>query len=342
MRSNIRFLLPGFVALLMMAVGTQGWAQRFSRNLEKINSSNKGDIVEFVFSRPYQGKPRVEQNKGAFRVVFSGVGWERKERVLKPRDQSLYKEIKVTQNQYSTSVAFILRDAKQQLKNRLIFDGTGKTLRMTISASPAAAPLSPQARKDQELLQRQMGRRNAGQEPPGKSVTLPAPAKTSPSANSSLTPGGMGGADFLYSMVKMVLALVVILGALYGVLFLYNRYYQPRLRRLTGSQAITQIASFHIGPRQRIVVLEIKGEVVACGVTPNQITYLTHLGGGPETGNKAPPPIPKDLAKVVSGGAKETADAEENGASSAEGKNDPVHQFAQVLKQKVRSLKRIN
>ena len=145
----------------------------------------------------------------------------------------------------------------------------------------------------------------------------------------------------------MVLGLVVIIGGLYGLLFLYNRFYQPRLRRLTGSQAITQVASFHIGPRQRIVVLEIKGEVVACGVTPNQITYLTHLGGNPERGNKAPPPIPKELAKAVSEGGTEAAGAEDGNLggsddASAERKNDPVHQFAQVLKQKVRSLKRIN
>ncbi len=353
MRSNIRFLLPACLVLLVMALGTQAWAQRFSRNLEKIRSSDKGDIVEFVFSHPYQGKPRLEHKAGEFRVIFGQVGYQRKDRVLKPKDQSLYKEFKVTQNRYSTSVAFTLRDAKQQLKNRLRFDGKGKTLRMTISGSPAAPPLSPQARKDQELLQRQMGKRNAGQAPTHPAVApsppiatphpaAPPPAKSSSPGESGLTLGGLGGAEFFLSMVKMVLALMVIIGALYGVLFLYNRYYQPRLRRLTGSQAITQIASFHIGPRQRIVVLEIKGEVVACGVTPNQITYLTHLGGGPETGNKAPPPIPKELAKAVSEGGTEAADAEDNGASSADGKSDPVHQFAQVLKQKVRSLKRIN
>ena len=349
MRSNIRFLIPACLVLLVMAVGTQGWAQRFSRNLEKIRSSDRGDIVEFVFSQPYQGIPRLEHKAGGFRVIFGQVGYQRKDRVLKPKDQSIYKEFKVTQNRYSTSVAFTLRDPKQQLKNRLKFDGKGKTLRMTLSGALAAAPLSPQAREDQQLLRRLTEKPDAGGAPltasppvADSSTAAPPPANSLPSTDSSLTQGGMGGGEFFLSMVKMVLALVVIIGALYGVLYLYNRYYQPRLRRLTGSQAITQIASFHIGPRQRIVVLEIKGEVVACGVTPNQITYLTHLGGGSGSGNKNPPPIPKELAKAASEGGTGVADAEENSGASADGKNDPVHQFAQVLKQKVRSLKRIN
>lgn len=342
MRSIIRFLLPACVALLAMAVGTQGLAQRFPRTLEKINSSDTGEIVEFVFSHPYQGKPKLEHKAGEFRVIFFSVGYRPKKQVLEPKEQSLYKEFKVTQNQWSTSVVFTLRDGKKLLKNRLKFDGGGKTLRMTISGSPVAAPLSLEARKDQALLRRQLGKQDAGKAA-AQMKTLPSQPKAASSpGDSGLTLGGLGGGEFFVSMVKMVLALVVIIGALYGVLFLYNRYYQPRLRRLTGSQAITQVASFHIGPRQRIVVLEIKGETVACGVTPNQITYLTHLGGGPERGNKAPPPIPKELAKAVSGGGSEAVGADEKSGASADGKNDPVHQFAQVLKQKVRSLKRIN
>lgn len=350
----IRLLVWMLALGLMVAMGTQVWAQeRFARQLEKIKSSKTGATVEFVFSQPYQAKPGVEHKAGVFTIDFSGVGYAKKTRVLKPQSQSMYQEIRVVQNRYSTTVFFHLRDKKQQTRKRLTFDPRDKTLRMTLATTAPKAALSPQGRKSQELV-RQMEKRLGETPPVGQALPVANSGVNPPSgstlpASGGLTLGGIDSGEFILKILTMVIGLVVIIAGLYGVLFLYNRYFAHRLSRLTSSQAIKQLASFHIGPRQRIVVLDIHGEVVACGVTPSQITYLTHLGGGDgggAPGRKGNPPIPKELADVVTkaraqasaAGGAEGAPAE----ASTPGKADSVHQFAQVLKQKVRSLKRIN
>jgi flagellar protein FliO/FliZ len=151
-----------------------------------------------------------------------------------------------------------------------------------------------------------------------------------------LAGGGLTEGDFFTSLATMVAALAVIILVLYGALFLYKRFLGGRLMKFTGGVAFKQVASFAVGPRQRIVILEINGEMMACGVTPSQITFLTRLDGA-------------GVRRLAAGEAAEGAPAGTAGgnplapAQPAEpGKADPVHQFAELLKQKVRSLKRIN
>jgi len=141
----------------------------------------------------------------------------------------------------------------------------------------------------------------------------------------------MPESNFFATLATMVVALVIMVGGLYGVLYLYKKYVHSRLARFAGTPAIQQIASFSIGPRQRIVILEINGEWIACGVTPSQITFLTRLSGAQHTADAEAP------AAVQSAAPESSA-----GQAVQPAKPDPVHQFAEVLKQKVRSLKRIN
>jgi flagellar protein FliO/FliZ len=323
-------------ALLLFAPAAQ--AQRFPRQLENIKMFGTGETLQFVFSKPYEGSPVVDAQKGSFSLTFSGTGSTKPVRALRPVEESMYKEVKVVENRYSTTVTFLLKDPTLNLRNKLAFTPDKNVLKVAVNAPATKVTASPQAKATQDLL-KEMESRIAGDTAPAAAPTAePAPAPK-PSAGSALALGDLGGATFFYSLVTMVIALVIIVGALYGLLFLYNRYLAGRLRRFTGSHAVRQVASFHIGPRQRIVVLEINDEVIACGVTPSQITYLTHLGGKGPIG-RAPAGGEGGLPGSEPSPGKEAAAALPPAVQSAP--VDPVHQFAEVLKQKVRSLKRIN
>ena len=113
----------------------------------------------------------------------------------------------------------------------------------------------------------------------------------------------------------------------------YNRFLAGKFGGSSGSYPIRHLGSFAIGPKQRIVVLDINGEVVACGVTPNHISFLTRLGGPRQAGSKRTDP---KSAPQPTGGAATREVVAADPASK-----DPVHQFAETLKEKVRSLKRI-
>ena len=340
------FLLALLIAgtLLLDAAGAR--AQRFPRQLENIKMFGKGESIEFIFSKPYEGSPVVETSKGSFSLSFSGTGSTKPVRSLRPVEESIYKEIKVVENRYSTTVSFQLKDTSLNLKDKLGFTADKNVLKVAVNAPESKPAPSPQGQATQELL-REMESRIAGGSAADSAGAMAsgaaagAVAAADPAAPASLALGDLSGTPFFYSLLTMVIALVIIVGGLYGVLYLYNRFLATRLRRFTGSHAIRQVASFHIGPRQRIVVLDINDEIIACGVTPNQITYLTHLGGkGPQgrlpvggeggglpsgeggPGTKASNALPPELRQPTPA--------------------DPVHQFAEVLKQKVRSLKRIN
>lgn len=323
--------------MLLLAAGP-GIAQKFPRELRDIKLYGKGETIEFIFSHPYEADPVQEHERGRFSLGFSGTGSIKPVRTLEPVEESIYKEIKVVQNRYSTTVSFLLKDTRQSLKDKLAFSHEKNVLRLQVNAPPKPLPASAEAEATRDLL-REMEQRIAGQPPSGTgSEGSPTPGR---SPGSSLTFGDLSGGQFFYSLATMVIALVIIVAALYGLLYVYNRYFATRLRRFTSSHSIRQVASFHIGPRQRIVVLDINGELIACGVTPNQISYLTHLGGKGAVGSQA-----AAVAAAISG--HPANDDPEGGLRAAAPtdlhpvKGDPVHQFAEVLKQKVRSLKRIN
>ena len=354
-------LLSALVLTLVMTTAALAQEQRFSRSLEDVKLYGQGEEVEFLFSQPYQGTPFVETRPGSLSLSFNGTGSSKPVRTLRPRQLSLYKEIQVVENRYSTTVNFQLKDGAQDLKNALKFSGEGKLLRMQVrlpSAVAAAVPpahvatpegnttaLSTKNASETDadvgrLLLEEMEKRIGGasaETPPG-SVSSPS-AATGAAEVPPVVTGGLNTTEFFLPVLTMVLALIVIVGGLYGFLFLYNRFFASRLSRFAGGQPIRQLATFHIGPRQRVVVLEIKGEVIACGVTPQQISYLTHLGKprAPRGGAKsqaAPgggnPAVSGEVPAPPSGGAVDAVKA------------DPMHQFAEVLKEKVRSLKRIN
>jgi len=343
----------------------------FPRTLDDIKVFGRGETIQFVFSKPYDGMPSVEYAPGRMALTFVGVGSQKPVRDLRPKEESLYREIRIVQNRYSTTVSFLLRDAGQNLKDRISYRPDGNVFNVEVQLSGAPkAPAAEPAAEDQKAppLLSEMEQKIAGA-PPQESAAQPPAARTeravsavpsaaaaapsSPSvsaaasapgptsalstgAHGSAPPpaplglGGMPDSNFFATLATMIVALAIMLGGLYGVLYLYKRYIHGRLARFAGTPSMRQVASFPIGPRQRIVILEINREWIACGVTPSQITFLTHLTGAQQHAAAQ--------AAVTQAALPERAVEPQE----PEVRADPVHQFAEVLKQKVRSLKRIN
>ncbi len=377
MRANAaagRMLALAALTLWGAVLSGPAWGQSFPRTLDEVRIFGKGEQIEFVFSQPYEGTPSEEHRHGWASLNFGASGSKLPVRDLRPKGDSFYKQIKVVQNQYSTTVTFMFKDAAFSLKDRLRYTHDKNTLTVDVgrpgsAVEPSAAP----ARLPENQLLAEMEQRIAGVTP-GASQAKPAapaqqagaspakaptggpgltllPAKTPeptplPKAASGgeLALGGMSEGDFFVSLATMVGALAVIILLLYGALYFYRRFLADRMTRFTGGIAFKQIASFAVGPRQRIVILEINGEMIACGVTPSQITFLTRLSGGAPQSNRraaaasdAASEMPASITGLPAPGP--AADA---AAGVEPAKPDPVHQFAELLKQKVRSLKRIN
>jgi len=96
-----------------------------------------------------------------------------------------------------------------------------------------------------------------------------APATTiAPSTVGSATP------DLGASALQMMLGLIVVLGLLLGTLWLLKRISQPQ-----GSVAglMRVVAGVSVGPRERVVILELGNSWLVLGVSPGQVSTLAEI-----------------------------------------------------------------
>jgi flagellar protein FliO/FliZ len=94
---------------------------------------------------------------------------------------------------------------------------------------------------------------------------LPAAA----SAQTSAPPADLGG-----SIVQLVLGLAVVIALLFASLWLLKRISAPR-----GEAAglIRVIAGTAVGPRERVVILEVGSTWMVLGVAPGQVSALAEI-----------------------------------------------------------------
>ena len=74
--------------------------------------------------------------------------------------------------------------------------------------------------------------------------------------------------------LQMVMGLIVILALLLGALWLLKRLNQPR-GAVAGLMRV--VAGVAIGPRERVVILELGNSWLVLGVAPGQVTTLAEI-----------------------------------------------------------------
>lgn len=80
--------------------------------------------------------------------------------------------------------------------------------------------------------------------------------------------------DLGSSALQMVLGLIVVLALLLGALWLLKRISQPR-GNVAGLMRV--IAGVAIGPRERVVILELGNSWLVLGVAPGQVSTLAEI-----------------------------------------------------------------
>ncbi len=103
-----------------------------------------------------------------------------------------------------------------------------------------------------------------------------------------------GSLDAAGSLVQMFLGLAVVIGLLYASLHVLKR-----LGAGTGNAAglLKVRGATAVGPRERVVLVDVAGKVLVLGVTPGRITALHTLDAAdlPGTPDASQPPAGKDF-----------------------------------------------
>lgn len=110
---------------------------------------------------------------------------------------------------------------------------------------------------------------------------------------------GAPAADLGGSIVQLVLGLAVVIALLFASLWLLKRISAPR-----GEAAglIRVIAGTAVGPRERVVILEVGGTWMVLGVAPGQVSALAEIPRiNLAAQASAPPPgnLPGWLQRIV-------------------------------------------
>lgn len=85
--------------------------------------------------------------------------------------------------------------------------------------------------------------------------------------------------SYSYLLIKAVLTLVFVLGIMGAVLYAV-RYYMRRSGRggaAKASSPIRVLSTFFLGQKKNLAIVEVAGEILVLGITPNSITCLTRV-----------------------------------------------------------------
>ena len=96
--------------------------------------------------------------------------------------------------------------------------------------------------------------------------------------NNPFLPGDyMAESSITTNIIKMLLALFAILIIFYLILWVYNRYFVSRFSFKKGDFNIKVSASYHLGPKQKILVIEVNDTAYVCGVTAQNINVMSKV-----------------------------------------------------------------
>lgn len=113
------------------------------------------------------------------------------------------------------------------------------------------------------------------------------------------------GSDFWMMILKSMGMLCLVLGLLVGLLFLLKRLTEARSGG-SGRSMIRLLSSFHLAPKEKVVLLDVMGRKLLIGVTGQSITPLMELPAdawdeGADAGahSEQPPLFKHLLARLV-------------------------------------------
>ena len=109
----------------------------------------------------------------------------------------------------------------------------------------------------------------------------------------------------LYSLLAIVISLAFVVALAWGTLWLLKRFQDGSFGRLSGAETGPSLRfekSLPIGPRERLVLVEVEGEQMLLGVTAHSITPIKSWPSG-----KTEPTVAAPAQETASGPMKEAA-----------------------------------
>ena len=118
-------------------------------------------------------------------------------------------------------------------------------------------------------------------------------AMPAPQATEALAAPGTATPELGASVLQMLFRLAVVIAQLFACLWLIRRLSAPR----GGGAAIKVLGAAAVGPRERVVLVELGEQVLVLGVAPGSVTRLHDM-------KRSELPLPADAAGIAAPAGK--------------------------------------
>ena len=255
----------------------------------KLASLSQAEQISLQFDGAYLDEPIVNFEPGALSVrlvgtkIADGLGKE-----LTPPNESLIRNVLVSQPAMAefVQVDILFNSSRMALGNPEVWregnrmfldlqflnlvDTQTNTLAPSIALTDEVGERVRQADPFPSTFSR------ATPDPPAEQIAeldkIPVQVATEMELGSAIP-----DQDWSSTLIGLLIALFLILALIYGLAWVYGKFLSGKFPMLENQVNTRQVSVFHLGPKQKVVVLEIRKQLFACGVTPQSISLLAKL-----------------------------------------------------------------
>ena len=238
-----------------------------------VQSLERVESIRLGFDRPYEDTPLINFEPGSLNLRFDSLTIDPVlPSLLLPESNRMIKAVRAfqTPNTQMVQLDIILQSSRLLLEHpEIVVDGSNMILNLQLNLLNASS-----VRANTNQLMEEIGEKIRSDAEFPSTFTKEEPPQPKLSAEDFLF---QPDRDWVATMVTLVLSLLLVLLLIYLLAMLYNRFLSGHFPALKSGQKIKVVSTYHIAPKQKVMVIQINEQFFACGVTPTSINLISEL-----------------------------------------------------------------
>ena len=272
MKSRIKFFCLFW--LLLLYCGFPLFAQQvLTLKSIDVQSLERVESIRLGFDQPYEDTPLINFEPGSLNLRFDSLTIDPVlPSLLLPESNRMIKAVRAfqTPNTQMVQLDIILQSSRLLLEHpEIVVDGSNMILNLQLNLLNASS-----VRANTNQLMEEIGEKIRSDAEFPSTFTKEEPPQPKLSAEDFLF---QPDRDWVATMVTLVLSLLLVLLLIYLLAMLYNRFLSGHFPAFKSGQKIKVVSTYHIAPKQKVMVIQINEQFFACGVTPTSINLISEL-----------------------------------------------------------------
>ncbi len=241
------------------------------KNIE-VNPNDESNHIHLEFDREFSGDPLINFESGSISFRFDSVRISPElPSLIDTKLHSIIKAVRTIQVPETDIVHLDILLKSSGYKTEFpVITRSGKNIFLRLNGK-----LAPIALSSTETLTRE------AEERVNNDQSLSSNISSNRAEDSLLKNAGdflpIANDDWTVTILTLVLSLLFVLLLIYLIAYLYNRFFSGKFPSIQGAIRIKQVSSFHVGPKQKVIILDMNNRKYACGVTPTSINLIAEL-----------------------------------------------------------------